>query len=141
MSKIDAKEGSHDTILMLFQNPSSAEVTSPPVISVNDVPNQQKLKSSLPCQEIIPAKTKCRATLPKNYATSTVEEPMKPVLFSQHQVWLIMRFLTGRLISSSSVIKKYLPSFSAVKSLMITRNVTLTHEAYSRYHPTPCYRL
>ena len=48
-----------------------------------------------------------------------------------------MRFLTGKLISSSSVIKKYLPSFSAVKSLLITRNVTLTIEAYTPFIPHP----
>ena len=48
-----------------------------------------------------------------------------------------MRFLTGKLISSSSVIKKYLPSFSAVKSLLITRNVTLTNEAYTPIIPHP----
>ena len=136
--KNDAKEGSHDTILMLFQNPSADESINVSVISTKDVSAERRLKTILPCQVILPANMKRRATISKNYvADQEIDTVSEANSFSNYQTWLLLRFMTSLSISDSSIVKQYLPSFSAINSVLIKKNMILTREAYTPILPHP----
>ena len=70
MDNFDKEDGTHDTILMLFQNHNFAENVSleKDISSIRMKSTKRKLQTTLPCQELLPSmKGKKRGEIPSDF--------------------------------------------------------------------------
>ena len=134
--KNDGKEGSHDTILMLFQNPSEIQQIVP-AMSEKKSSNQRKFTSILPCQILLPFTKVSRGNIPGNYQVSDEICNPEEHSFSQYKMWLLAKFVTSSLLPVSSRIDNHIPSFSAVNSILSETVITVTTQAYTPILPHP----
>ena len=130
--------GSHDTILMLFQNsntPVNQEKSFSKKTSVT-TQHQKSLNAILPCQELTKmGKFSGRGKIPATFSVGTQIDlsGKKRELEMQHMLWILARYLEN----SSSDDDHNVPSFAAVKSLLDTSSCSATRCAFTPILPHP----
>ena len=129
----DDKGGSHDSILMLFQNHKQG-LQQNMTISERGEPTStrsRKLESTLPCQNVIDVRRgHKRGSIPSNYVCSTESVPKSSNLLD-HKVWSFVRMIAKDRHS------QLFPSFSAINSLLSTENVIPTSVGFTPILPNP----
>ena len=137
--KNDGKEGSHDTILMLFQNHKSLVTTKPSVSVRKQKLDGRKFADILPCQTLLPFTKVGRGNIPANYLVSEPISFSNETEFSDYKIWLLVRYLTSSLLDSSPLVTDPIPSFSALNSLLSSSkpDIPKTIQAYTPILPHP----
>ena len=107
--KSDDKGGSHDIILMFFQNPP--QVPSENLIMSSkpeDVLLVRKLPHELPCQELIESnRGLARGTIPNLYMASEQLNTDKP--WEDYPIWTLARYVANNSIDIENEIEKLFP--------------------------------
>ena len=114
----DIKGGSHDSILMLFQNSSKGRYGEVPICRRTEPMNTRlrKRPTVLPCQTLINIKRgHKRGSLPPNYVTG-LHSIDKSDNVSNYDVWTFARYIAK--------VNAYvdLPSYSAFNSILKSKN-------------------
>ena len=130
--------GSHDTILMLFQNSNKVENTQK-ILSkkpTDSTQNQRSLDNVLPCQELIKmGKFSGRGKIPGTFSIGNKIDSSKKrdELAKQHMLWTLTRYHDNSSVEHESKV----PSFAAVKSLLDTSTCSITRCAFTPILPYP----
>ena len=129
----DVKGGSHDSILMLFQNHQHEYQIDTPISTRTEsaATRIRKLPSVLPCQSLINVQRgHKRGFIPPNYV-SAMQSVTKSDSISDFEAWYLVRYIVKETIS------KYLPSFSAVNSLLSNELVIQSRVGFTPILPHP----
>ena len=134
----DGKCGSHDTILMLFQNalPNETDRVSLTISTrMSDRKRFRKLPEILSCQTLIKAqRDQLRETIPDKFTSANLTEISMEDTISDYSLWSLIRY---RANEDSDELIKGIPSFSAINSLFNDTTVTPTNIAFTRILPYP----
>ena len=137
MDNFDKEDGSHDTILMLFQNYTSAPNVLPSISHLKENRLNRKLPTVLPCQELLPSRRgKIRGDIPDDFIVAdTVSHIHDKTYYLDYWLWLLHRYTlsTGGELSEKQII----PSFSSVYSILSTVAVSITTQAFTPILPYP----
>ena len=137
MDNFDKEDGSHDTILMLFQNYTSAPNVLPSISHLKEKRLNRKLPTVLPCQELLPSRRgKIRGDIPEDFIVAdTVSLIHDKTYYLDYWLWLLHRYTlsTGGELSEKQII----PSFSSVYSILSTVVVSITTQAFTPILPYP----
>ena len=116
----DSKGGSHDTILMFFQNPKVYEEKGDEIQRIGskheNLKRFQKLPETLPCHRLIRAyRGQFRGAIPEDYTVREgADKGISVEVKLDHVLWQLTRYIVGGL-PIEEVFKMTFPSFSAVK--------------------------
>ena len=130
--------GSHDTILMLFQNTNDVR-RAQKVFSkkpTDSTQNQRTLDKVLPCQELIKmGKFSGRGKISKTFSPGNeIDYSWKEnELNKQYTLWILARYHDD----ASTEYGPHVPSFAALKSLLDTSICSITHCAFTPILPYP----
>ena len=131
----DGKSGSHDTILMLFQNalPNERDRESLTISTrMSDGKRFRKLPEILSCQTLIKAQRgQLRGTVPDKFTSASLTEISIDTI-SDYSLWSLIRCTAKE---DSNELIKGIHSFSSVNSLLNDTTVTPTNIAFTPILP------
>ena len=135
--KNDNKGGSHDTILMFFQNPSQVPgeylMIRP---KRKDTVRNRKLVTELPCQKIIESNRGLfRGSIPISFVAG--KEPDPEASSDDYTIWSIVRYIANDKIDLENGTEKAVPSFSTMSSILSKETVVPTSIAFAPILPFP----
>ena len=135
--------GSHDTILMLFQNPDGGtedevhQISTKPSTSVD----ARTLHEVLACQTLVRVgKFVGRGEIPTNFLPGTPDEKqdIEFLANADFTTWMTARFITKANVPKySSCEKPCIPSFTATSSLLVNKHHSLTRIGFTPIIPYP----
>ena len=131
---------SHDTILMLFQNQSNMDNSDTVSISLNENPTRsRKLVKTLGCQNLVPCfRGKARGTIPTDFrAVTELPELIHGQYSDDLWRWSFLRYQVSTRCQSVNTNVQWVPSFSAIKSILSDDQVRKSCVAFTPILPFP----
>ena len=135
--KNDGKGGSHDTILMLFQNRQILPKNKPTISVRTKKLDERKFSEMLPCQTLLPFTKVGRGNIPADYQVSESVTYSEEAEFSDYKIWLLVRYVTSTLLTSVPHVTDLIPSFSALNSALSKPDISVTIQAFTPILPHP----
>ena len=135
--------GSHDTILMLFQNPDKDEQDEPRQLSTKPTTSfeDRALDRILDCQKLVHfCKYGGRGQIPYNFIPEASLHTHNIEVSANYDfmTWVIARFATkANVLDYTSCDKASIPSFTATNSLIKSEKYPLTRIAFTPIIPHP----
>ena len=134
--------GSHDTILMLFQNPDKDEQDEPRQLSTKPTIGfiERALDRILDCQKLVHfRKYGGRVKIPNNFTPEASLDTHNIEVSANYDfmIWVIARFATKANVPDYTCDKASIPSFTATNSLIKYEKYPLTRIAFTPIIPHP----